>query len=51
MSKFWSCFFFAFYLVLIWAVFTMHTMFAMQLMAIGMLLEATIGLVHAFRPR
>lgn len=49
MSKFVSCFFFAFYLVLLWAVFSMHNMLAMQMMAIGMFLEAAIGLIHAFK--
>ncbi|MFT8324058.1 hypothetical protein [Oenococcus sicerae] len=46
-SKWLSAFFVIFYAVLVWAVFSMHNMLAMQMMAIGMFAEA---LLSFFKP-
>ncbi|WP_412988552.1 hypothetical protein ACLJJ6_07050 [Pediococcus siamensis] len=48
-SKFTAILFFLFYLLLTYFVFVHQNMIAMFMMAIGMLLEATLNLWHQFR--
>lgn len=47
-SKLTAVLFFAFYLILTYFVFVHQNIIAMYMMAIGMLLEATINLWHIF---
>ncbi|KMQ41044.1 hypothetical protein AAX22_00335 [Oenococcus oeni] len=48
-SKLITAVFVVFYAVLVWAVFSMHNMLAMQMMAIGMFAEAVISLIFLYR--
>ncbi|MGL2225341.1 hypothetical protein ACFIUV_02515 [Oenococcus oeni] len=48
-SKLITAVFVVFYAVLVWAVFSMHNMLAMQMMAIGMFAEALISLIFLYR--
>ncbi|WP_180366589.1 hypothetical protein [Oenococcus oeni] len=48
-SKLITAVFVVFYAVLVWAVFSMHNMLVMQMMAIGMFAEAVISLIFLYR--
>lgn len=48
-SKWISAFFVVFYALLIWAVFSMHNMLAMQMMAIGMFAESVLSFLAFYK--